>query len=510
MATAATIPPQPQPTQTPNPQEAQPPQPQPQPPAGSELQQPTAAQIQLNSFVFPALPPEAASLRALTLTCDIKPTVYSDLLETDVRKAEAKAKEEAKEASSSRNGKNEEEKKEEEKTVTTTSSGDEYEENLNFPKNLESLTLELFSLGYAPSFLTRFLERLDRGLESLTLYSQLFDGVSDASRRDASEFGYRVLTGEYPRKKKVPALKELHVLDTFFRRGFVAGLGRVLEELHEQLTNPSKPLSEEEKRRISGLRFLEVSYTYRGHSDRKFLDHVPGDELPCMLVPSLIAASFSLSAPPSTKSSSNEEGLPDDPADVDENGQLIPGRKPEGIIPLPVDNKGVGILLRKLTAASDAGVEIVVKQKVSDEEKEDALPEPGSGPGPRDLRMLDVTLYTLKPDQLTRIVEAQKDLAVLSASVLVSAKEVEAAKKQLLDVLRNGKELEIVEIVGVPGDIGDQEVTCPYSSDLVLVLTYTRVSRPSLNLQNASVPSSQPQTTSRNCRPISPSLNHSR
>lgn len=461
MATAATIPPQPQPTQTQPPQESQP---QPQLPADSELQRPNAAQIQLNSFVFPALPPEAASLRALTLTCDIKPTVYSDLLETDVRKAEAKAREEAKKASSSND------KKDEEKAVATTASSsrpsgdDEDEQQLNFPKNLESLTLELFSLGYAPSFLTRFLERLDRGLESLTLYSQLFDGVSDASRRDASEFGYRILTGEYPRKKKVPALKELHVLDTFFRRGFVAGLGRVLEELHEQRTNPSKPLSEEEKKRISGLRFLEVSYTYRGHSDRKFLDHVPGDELPCMLVPSLIAASFSLSAPPNTKSSPDDkDGVPDDPADVDENGVLIPGRKPEGIIPLPVDNKGVGILLRKLTAATDADDEVVVKQKDPDEANKDALPEPGSGPGPRDLRMLDVTLYTLKPEQLARVVEAQKDLAVLGASVLVSAKDVEAAKKELLHVLRNGKVLEVVEIVGVPGDIGDQEVNPPPS-----------------------------------------------
>ncbi|KAF7589803.1 hypothetical protein BBP40_003865, partial [Aspergillus hancockii] len=68
--------------------------------------------------------------------------------------------------------------------------------------------------------------------------------------------------------------------------------------------------------------------------------------------------------------------------------------------------------------------------------------------------MLDCTLYTLSVEQLGRVLGYQRQLAVLSVSVLVSRDE--GAKRRLLDALRaGGPELEIVEIVGVPGEIGD-------------------------------------------------------
>ncbi|KAL1997635.1 hypothetical protein VTN02DRAFT_1227 [Thermoascus thermophilus] len=214
------------------------------------------------------------------------------------------------------------------------------------------------------------------------------------------------------------------------------------------------------------LRFLEIAYTYRGHSDSNFLARIPGEELPTMLVPGLLAASFSLAAPPTTTGSADPSSsdLPDDPADVDEHGVPIPGRKPEGIIPLPPSNPGTAILVRKLTgggvgendAVSGSGKE--EKEEEEEEEEEESIRPPGSGPGPQTLKMLDSTVYTLDTTQLADIVRCQKDLAVLSASVLVGASE-ETAKAALLAALRGGTALEMVEIVGVPDAEFDKEVS---------------------------------------------------
>ncbi|KAL1967622.1 hypothetical protein VTN77DRAFT_3137 [Rasamsonia byssochlamydoides] len=387
-------------------------------PAASDeqLEHPTAAQILLENFTLPTFPEKASGLQALTLTSDIKPTEYADLLSPTAS------------------------------DLNTISS---------IPQGIEALTLELFSLGYPPLFLTKLSKALPK-LKTLTLYSQLVDGVSDGSRKDAGEFFTNVLVGK---KENGGGLRELHLLDTFCRKGFVAGLGGILEDLHATGTAAG---SQEGASSKSVLRFLEVSYTYRGHSDSNFLARIPGDELPTMLVPSLIAASFSLAAPVSRNSSGTTSELPDDPADVDENGVPIPGRKPEGIIPLPQTNPGVAILMRKLTGeGGEKSEEKTATKDETNKEKHDGKDKekspayrPGSGPGPRNLKMLDATIYTLDTNQLASIVRAQQGLAVLSASVLVSG--TEASKASLLEALRggkdgsSGKDLEIVEIVGVP------------------------------------------------------------
>ena len=69
------------------------------------------AQIPLQSFTLPDFPPEAASLKALTLTCDIKNDEYQDML------------------------------------------GKPYAIP-PLPSGIESLTLELFSMGYPVGFLS--------------------------------------------------------------------------------------------------------------------------------------------------------------------------------------------------------------------------------------------------------------------------------------------------------------------------------------------------------------------
>ncbi|KAE8360890.1 hypothetical protein BDV27DRAFT_167388 [Aspergillus caelatus] len=343
---------------------------------------PTAAQIPLQNFHLPPFPTEAANLQHLTLTSDIKPTDYADLLSTPL-------------------------------------SQDAIPPTL--PGGIESLTLELFSLGYPAPFLTKLGKALPN-LKDLTLYSHLIDGVSDSSRRDAGDFIHNILAGS-----KDGGLRELHLLDLFCRKGFISGIGDIL---HDLSSNGDHPKSQ------SALRFLEVSYTYRGHSDGEFLSRIPVDELPKLLVGGLVAVSLRLEATTTTApaggggaSDAGLEGVPDDPADVDENGERV-GRKPEGIVPVGSGDEGTRLLVEKLVGTGTG---------------DEVESESESG-----LRMLDCTLYTLSLEQLGRVLGRQRRLAVLSVSVLVS--EGDDAKRELLETLKlGGEELEVVEVVGVPG-----------------------------------------------------------
>lgn len=88
------------------------------------------AQIPLQSFDLPTFPPEAftAGLGALILTSDIKLDEYADLVSKPFKVPD-------------------------------------------LPSSVKSLTLELFSLGYPPGFLTTLGKRLPN-LKALTAYSQ--------------------------------------------------------------------------------------------------------------------------------------------------------------------------------------------------------------------------------------------------------------------------------------------------------------------------------------------------
>ncbi|KAE8146335.1 hypothetical protein BDV25DRAFT_162711 [Aspergillus avenaceus] len=350
---------------------------------------PTAAQIPLQNFNLPQFPREAANLKHLTLTSDIKPTEYADFLATPLSQDAI---------------------------------------NPSIPEGIDSLTLELFSLGYPAPFLTRLGKALPR-LKALTLYSHLIDGVSDDSRRDAGEFIHKALVGAKgdAGNSNGSGLRELHLLDAFCRKGFVSGIGDILDDLDSP-----------EQGTQSALRFLEVSYTYRGHSDSDFLSRIPAEELPALLVSSLIAASFRLS-PPASGSDTGLSDVPDDPADVDENGERVSGKKPEGIIPFSSAHSGALLLVDRLIGRASKEV-----KDVNDPENEPTPSEPPK------LRMLDCTLYTLSLDQLEQILNYQKELAILNASVLLSTGG-ENTKRALLNTLQSsGKNMEVVEIVGVP------------------------------------------------------------
>ncbi|PSS16779.1 hypothetical protein M430DRAFT_67118 [Amorphotheca resinae ATCC 22711] len=192
-----------------------------------------AAQIPLQSFSLPTFPPEAftAGLGSLILTSDIKLTEYTDLLEKPFSIPE-------------------------------------------LPTSIKSLTLELFSLGYPPGFLTALGKRLP-DLKSLTIYSQLFAGTSPASREDALTF-----------LRFQPALQELHLLDVFGSPGLFTDLAKALSPC---------------------LRFLEVNYTYR-HSDPGFLTSVPSKEVSALVSKELVGLTMSISAPDITDDEDDIEG----------------------------------------------------------------------------------------------------------------------------------------------------------------------------------------------------------
>ncbi|KAH7411003.1 hypothetical protein BKA64DRAFT_704110 [Cadophora sp. MPI-SDFR-AT-0126] len=202
-----------------------------------------AAQIPLQTFNLPTFPPEAftAGLTSLILTSDIKLDEYQPLLEQPFSVPD-------------------------------------------LPQTITSLTLELFSLGYPPGFLTELGKKL-MGIKSLTLYSQLLAGTTSYSKDDAVTF-FRFQT----------QLRELHLLDVFGPKGFYAELARRV--------SPS-------------LRFLEVNFTYR-HSDPQFLGSVPSKEIVEFLKrgsgaggganAGLLGLTTSISAPDITDDEDDREG----------------------------------------------------------------------------------------------------------------------------------------------------------------------------------------------------------
>lgn len=207
------------------------------------------AQIPLQNFKVPEFPPQAQGLMALTLTSDIKLDEYQDLLKEPA-------------------------------SVPA------------LPKSIQSLTLELFAMGYAPGFLSSLIGELPC-IKTLVLYSQLFAGITPESEADAIRFF-----------EKATDLRALHMLDVFSKPSFFQALGPILREKEK------------------GLMFLEVSYTFR-HEDDKFISSVPASSLPELVSPGLISLSFNMSSPDVTDD-------PDDPTNLEgEDGKK---KENDGII----------------------------------------------------------------------------------------------------------------------------------------------------------------------------------
>lgn len=300
------------------------------------------AQIPLQSFDIPEFPTEARGLKALTLTADIKVDEYQSLL------------------------------------------SEPFSVPASLPIGIESLTLELFSLGYPPGFLTALATRLPN-LKSVVVFSQLFAGISKESQEDAVAFFERL-----------PGLRALHLLDVFAQPGFFINAGKWLR--HSTSDVPG------EARR--GLMFLEVNYTFR-HEDEEFMAKIQATELPALIGPGLISASYNIACPESAEEDEQ------DPSTIQQAGNK------EGVMAF---NK---TLTKEISFA-------LTDETVS----------------PKGLRALNTTLYTLGLEELKKVLEVQKHVMVLNATVEMEPGE--DARRALLETLGTLKDLEQVEIVANP------------------------------------------------------------
>ncbi|KAK3710227.1 hypothetical protein LTR37_010448 [Vermiconidia calcicola] len=274
------------------------------------------AQIPLQSFTLPDFPPEAQGLKALTLTADIKVDEYQKML-------------------------------------------DEPWAIPPIPTGIESLTLELFMMGYPPGFLAQLAERLPN-LKSVVIYSQLFAGITPESREDAVEFF-----------KKSQNLRALHLLDVFAKEKFFSECGKWLRY------NTSETPGEARR----GLMFLEVNYTFR-HEDEDFMHKIQATELPDLIGPGLISCSFNVAVP------ENAEDDPDDPSNLLKAG----------------DKQGVMAFNKSI--APDPVIALTEEEN-----------------SPKGLRALNLTLYTLTLEHLKKVLEVQNHVMVLSVTLEVSPGE---------------------------------------------------------------------------------------
>lgn len=194
-----------------------------------------AAQIPLQSFELPVFPQEAFSsgLSALTLTADIKLDEYTTLLEKPFSIPDV------------------------------------------LPSSITSLTLELFSLGYPPGFLSTLGKALPN-LKALTVYSQLFGGTTEQSRDDAVAF----LSAQ-------KALREVHLLDVFTPPGFMSRLTGAFGD---------------------DVKFIELSYTFRHSDPVGFRATLPVKEVEKLVRKGLVALTVGIVAPDVTPDEEDREG----------------------------------------------------------------------------------------------------------------------------------------------------------------------------------------------------------
>jgi len=311
-----------------------------------------AAQIPLQSFTLPTFPPEAGLLKALTLTSDIKLDEYQSLLSQDFSPIPP------------------------------------------LPPGIESLTLELFSLGYPDTWLTQLGTRLPN-IKSLVVFSQLLGGISASSQQDAINY-FEGLRG----------LRALHLLDVFAQKGFFEGIA------------PWVTYSEgDEETARRGLMFLEVNYTVQ-HTDSEFLAKVQATELPRLIGPGLISCALNVSE-------ADETDDPEDPTNVvDKVTEIQDGKEEE-------KPEKDGIMAFNKTLAP------TLVEALTSEEKR-----------PRGLRVLNSTLYTLTLKDLEKVLKLQTGLMVLIITLEVD--DAEVTRKKILELLPLCKDLEQVEIVVNP------------------------------------------------------------
>ena len=267
----------------------------------------------------------------------------------------------------------------------------------NLPQSITHLTLELFSLGFPAGYLSSMASSLPN-LKSLTLFSCLIDGISEPSRSDAEAFFERI-----------PLLAELHVLDTFARVGFWQKIARRFE----QHAKESKGADVE-----GGVKILEVSYTYRGFDDEGFLARVGGEEWVDWIQDGTLGLVFGLVP----------ETITD--ADTDHGETSEKDKQIDGILPFAVDSRASESLRNRFASESRGSLQ--------------------------DLKMLDLSLWTLRPKEVGVILRScsgeqgsNANVVDLTASVLME----DAWWSKLVEAVGTaGGSLEGVEVIGVPSD----------------------------------------------------------
>ncbi|KAL7270896.1 hypothetical protein RUND412_006386 [Rhizina undulata] len=183
-----------------------------------------SAHILLQSFTIPPIDPTThTTLKSLTLTSDIPLSNYNDSLSTPF-------------------------------TIPA------------LPPTITSLTLELFSLGYSPTFLTTLADSLE-SLTSLTLYSQLIAGTTAESFNDAVSF-FSILVRN--------GLKRASLVDVFVPPDFFGAVAATLNEGAE------------------GLKALEIDWKFRPQDD-EFNERLPVTSLPDIIHPGLVSLVVSIS-----------------------------------------------------------------------------------------------------------------------------------------------------------------------------------------------------------------------
>lgn len=321
-----------------------------------------AAQVLLTSFILPSFSTKASSLRSLTLTSNIAPQDYQS---------------------------------------AQLQPGNFAPESLStLPKSITHLTLQQFSLGFPDPFLTQLAKALPH-LQSLTFSSCLVHGLSGSSHHDALTF-FNIIG---------ISLKELHIVDSFARIGFWKEVGTTLSRV--STSDPE-----------TGLRVLEVSYTYRGHTGPDFQSRINGDEWPAFLTNNLTGLSLKL-APPSAEDRIQIQ--------ADKEDDQVSSSAPDGIIPFANDGGASHALRKQFEVASGFKSQAGMS-----------------------LRVLNLSMFVLRSDEIGEIVYAiartddeERSLASLTISVLLKDNWFQNLC-QGLKYARTGSGIQSLEIVGVP------------------------------------------------------------
>ena len=155
--------------------------------------------------------------------------------------------------------------------------------------------------------------------------------------------------------------------------------------------------------------FLEVNYTVQ-HSDSDFLPKIQATELPKLIGPGLVTATFNVSEADVTDD-------PDDPTNLGEKSGEEMAK--DGVMAF---NKSLAPSLIKA---------------LTDEESR-----------PRNLKVLNTTLYTITSAHLGKLSKAHPGLMVLSSTLEID--EHEPFKKDLVKTLSSLEKIEQIEVVASP------------------------------------------------------------